>query len=144
MSFSEKNCAIPTVWCGKGAMPRGRREDSYYYRSGTSYECSQKGYAAGMYGERKKHLPSSSLQQIKYIGEVYEQNFRKKGVSTLSQLISKCENMSSAQIRQFLEVVLTRKKSTIDQRAYNSVLLYLYRHGIGHLPPCSKISPSKE
>jgi len=78
--FDLSECAIPTVWCGRGNPPKRRAgDDKYYYKTGDRYECMQKGFGAGMHTERKKNLPENSLQQIKYVGDVYEKKFKGAG-----------------------------------------------------------------
>ena len=148
MAFNEKACAIPKIWCGeKDVYPKGYQEDSYYYKVGTRHECLKQGIGAGTYTERKRNLPKTSLQQIKYIGEKHEENFVSAGVKTIDGLIKKVTGMAPSQIKPFLEGVLSKettttarkKKVVVDTRAYNSVLLYLYRHGVTNLPGCKKV-----
>lgn len=142
MSFDIDKCAIPKIWCGKGAPPRRKAGDlKYYHKTGSRYDCVKVGYGAGKYGERKKHLPSQSLQQISYIGEVYEKNFKKIGITSTTDLIREVSTRSSREIDGLLKRVFTKKGNILDKRAYNSTLVFLYQHGIGHLPSCSKITP---
>lgn len=142
MSFNKKACAIPSVWCGDGPMPSSRYKDSIFYtREGTRSECVKKGFGAGKYQERNAHLPKTSLLQIKYVGEVYEEKFKKYGISTTTQLLKefKSSSASTSTIEKTLKSVFTKKDNKLDQRAYNSTLLYLYGNGIGKLPQCSKM-----
>lgn len=137
MSFNFEECAIPTVWCGDGRRPKRKKDsETVYYRTGSRYECMKKGFGAGMYTEKKKNLPASSIQQIKYVGEVYEKRFRLKGIKNLRGLHKHLQNSSSFQTQSLLQGVFTKKGGTLDRRAYNSTLMYLYRHGIGNLPRC--------
>jgi hypothetical protein len=141
MSFDVDRCSIPTVWCGSKSMPsRKKGEDKYYVRRGTPHECMKIGVGAGIYSERKKGIPATSLQNIKYVGEVYEKNFMKKRIRSLNELIKYASTHSSADIKKTLSSVFKKKGGAIDQRAYNSTLMYIYRRGIHELPQCLKIS----
>jgi len=92
-----------------------------------------------MHTERKKNLPENSLQQIKYVGDVYEKKFKGAGISTISALRSQMSRKSTLEIERFLKRIFTRKGGALDQRAYNSTTAHLYRHGNGSVPRCSKI-----
>lgn len=140
MSFKLQECSIPVIWCGNGDMPKKKvSSDTHYYKTGTRYECMKKGFGAGMHTERKANLPDSSLQNIKYVGDVYEERFKSQNINTISQLLNYSLKSTPRQIEALLREVFKRKKSGVDQRAYNSTLIYLYRHGNGNLPKCSKI-----
>ena len=115
-----------------------------YTKVGSRYECMQKGYGAGMYGEKKKGLPRTSLQQIKYVGETYEDNFKRNGIATTTQLISKLKGQPKSAIQNAIRRSVTKKGGVVDKRAYNHCLAYLYVHGINeesgkNLPPCYRI-----
>ena len=138
--FDEKKCDIPTIWCGESDKPPKKRKDgSYYYKTGTRYECMKKGFGAGSSIEKKEHRPKDSLQQIKYIGEKHEKNFKKKGIKTTTALIKYCKGKDPKEIEKFLKGALKNSNGVTDTRSYNCVLLYLYKHGTGNLPSCVKI-----
>lgn len=142
MSFRFEDCSIPTLWCGDGEMPsRGKNDESYYYKTGTLSSCVKKGYAAGMYETLKKNLSSSSLQNIKYIGETYELNFKDEGIKDIPSLVRVIRSSTSSEIRDLLEYVFTKKDGKLDERAYNSTLMFLYKNGVDSriLPSCRKI-----
>ncbi len=143
MSFKLEYCAIPTVWCGKSNTPPSTkpRDMIRYTDTGTRYECMQQGYGAGMYGEKKKGLPKTSLRQIKYVGEVYEANFKRNGISTTTQLVNKLRGKSKSVIQNTIRKAVTKKGGAIDKKAYNHCLVYLYFHGVyGRiLPSCYRL-----
>lgn len=130
-----ERCIIPELWCGKGRVPR--RQGKRYTRKGTSFECMKKGFGAGMYKEKAKHLPENSLQRIKYIGETYEANFRRKRVTTLEGLVRKVNNLNTKrQKERFLKSAVTKANDVLDSKAYNSLMLFLYSHNVRGLPDC--------
>lgn len=139
--FKESDCYIPTLWCGeKNTIPTKRsKNDTYYYKVGSRYECLKVGFGAGSSTERKQNLPLTSIEQIKYIGDSHSESFRKEGVSTTTRLITMMKGKSIDEIETYLKKVLKKSNDQVDMRAYNSVLLYLYRHGISELPKCAKI-----
>lgn len=133
-------CAIPTVWCGKGAPPKRKPKDLKYYSGvGSRYTCMQKGFGAGAASERRKHLADNSLQQIRYVGDVYEAKFKKSRVANTDQLLREARSKNKAQLKTLLRRVFTRRKGGLDKRAYNSTIVFLYQNGVGHVPACSKI-----
>lgn len=138
--FNPKDCVIPTVYCGnKKKIPKSEKGVTYA-RKGTSYECLQKGYGAGYYSEKAKHLKPSSLQRIKYVGDLYELNFKKRKINTTTSLITYSKTLSNEELKLFLGEVFLKKDGVVDMRAYNSTLLYLYNNGVyENLPPCTKI-----
>jgi hypothetical protein len=141
--FDPQDCSIPTVYCGKKKkIPvREKGADTHYVKKGTVHQCIQKGFGAGMAIERAKNLPVNSLQRIKYVGEVYESNFKKKKINNTTSLIKYSKTLTKEGLKTFLESVLIRKDDVVDMRAYNSTLLYLYKNGIyENLPSCSKIN----
>jgi hypothetical protein len=141
MAFNKKSCAIPTVWCGDGKMPTAHKDGMFYTREGTRSECVKKGFGAGKYQERNAHLPKTSLLQIKYVGETYEGKFKRYGITSTTQLLKefKSSKANPSMIEKTLKDIFTKKDHKLDQRAYNSTLLYLYGNGIGKLPQCSKM-----
>lgn len=137
--FDEGLCAIPAVYCGDGdTLPTKRDAEHYYYRFGTRSECLKKGFGAGTHIERKAGLSDDSLQQIKYVGPVHEKNFKRHGIASLTQLLTRYKKHSSG-IEDELSDILRKKGGGLDKRAYNSTLLYLHRHGVSKLPQCKKI-----
>jgi len=140
MSFEISKCAIPGVWCGKGAPPK-RKGLKWYHKTGSRYECMQKGFGAGAATERRKNLPDNSLQQIKYVGETYEKKFQKSRIADTDDLIQAAQRRTKASLKTLLRKIFTRRRGGLDKRAYNSTIVFLYQHGIGHVPPCSEIRP---
>jgi hypothetical protein len=145
-AFNPEGCMVPSVWCGekrlKDVDPSEAREKGVrYIRKGTPYECMKKGIGVGIAQQRKKNLPQNSLQHIKYIGELYEKNFRKNGIRTRTSLVQKMRGMDAEEKSEFLKGILVNSSDKVDYRAYNSVLLYLFSHGVDQdeLPRCSKI-----
>jgi len=137
MSFEIEKCAIPTVWCGKGAPPK-RKGLKWYSKTGSRYECMKKGFGAGTVAEKRKHLPDNSLQQIPYVGDVYEKKFKRNGISNTGQLLQEAQNRSRTGLRTLLQRIFTKRRGGLDKRAYNSTIVFLYQHGIGHVPSCSE------
>src|SRR5438552_17920486 len=109
MSFN-RQCAIPSVYCGTGKVPKSiKMIDGYpviYLRKGTPYECLQKGFGTGSASEKKKNLSPASLQNIKYIGSTHETKFRSRKVATINALVSKAKNSTSTTFDSFLRTVL--------------------------------------
>lgn len=135
--FDISMCAIPTVWCGQGEIPRKQRnKDSYYFKKGTPYECMQKGFGAGMITERKTTMDENSLQQIKYVGETYEDLFISMGIENIDDLQRYALENDRVEFSSLLDNVLVKKGGAKDTRAYNSVLAHLYRRGVKRLPSC--------
>ena len=138
--FKKEDCYLPTIWCGESnTLPKKGRGDTYYKKVGTRYECLKQGFGAGTHTERKQNLPVDSLEQIKYIGPEHSLSFKRKGIKSLDQLIKEMSTKSASGIEGFLKKVLSKSNNVIDMRAYNSVLLYLYRNGNSNLPACKKI-----
>lgn len=145
MSFKVAKCKIPTIYCGASKKIPSLKEstsiDSYYYKKGTATECVKKGYAAGMINEKLKNLPKNSIQQIKYVGEIYEKRFAIKKIKTTTQLINYVKKNNKTSIDKLLKNVYKKSNGTFDSRAYNSTLIFLYTNGYNNLPTCKKISP---
>ncbi len=140
MSFKPNTCKIPTVYCGKGNYKNAIAPDNTrYIRKGTALECISKGVAVGIMMEKAKRLPKNSLQHIKYVGETYEKKFKRQGIKTLSQLITFGKKNSAIKLKSLLQQVFKKSDNIVDQRAYNSTLIILYRNGNSKLPPCKKI-----
>ena len=135
--FNPKICAIPKVWCGRRNQKRNTNE-SRYTRKGKSYECLQQGIGAGIYQERKARLNTNSLQHIRYITPSYESELGRRNLRTLNQLVGFARRYP-IQLDDILHAALRRRDGTLDLRAYNSVLLYLYNQGITNLPACIRL-----
>lgn len=139
-NFKEKDCYLPTIWCGESdTLPKKGKNDTYYRKVGSRYECLKQGFGAGTYTERKQNLPAKSLEQIKYIGPEHNSAFQAEGINNLDQLVRETSTRSASSIEKLLKSILTKSNKVIDMRAYNSILLYLYRHGNSNLPVCKKI-----
>lgn len=143
MSFDRRKCAIPTVYCGNGDIPkRDYNSDTYYFKKGTPYECLRVGYGVGSAIERKKTLTNNSLQQIKYVGDVYENNFKGHNINNMGDLINYAKKYSKTDfaIENLLKNVFTKSNNTLDKKAYNSTLLFLYgKDSLLKLPSCKVI-----
>lgn len=133
-----ERCRIPVVWCGNGPVPRPRG-NKRYTRKGTAHECLKVGVGAGMYSERKKTLPATSVQHIPYIGPVHERNFASNRIRTLNDLRTRMKSLSKKGKRDLLVRVLQKKGGGLDKRAYNSVIYYLYERKMKDLPLCDRI-----
>lgn len=139
--FNIDRCRIPKVYCGKGDWKTSSpNKYSKYYKKGTNYECLRSGIGAGMMIEKKKSLSKNSLQNIPYVGPVYEANFKKKKITTLSKLEEKVEDMKTNDIKKLLEGVFTKSNGNIDYKGMNSTILYLYGEGYHNMPECKRIS----
>ncbi len=127
------------VYCGNAAaVPTRDGNASRYTRAGTPHECLKQGIGAGSAQERIKNVPQDSLQRIKYIGPTYDAKFQQQNIHTRTDLVRRMQQTSPDHIFKLLRRILVRNNS-LDARAYNSVLLYLYEHGNTKLPPCKKI-----
>ena len=138
MSFTIEECAIPTVWCGNRRRPEGIRNNSYYTRNGTRYECLRKGIGIGKYGNR--NLPEDSLQNIKYIGQTYDSKFSNEGITGIRSLKSHCRRESTSNTRNLLLRVFRKTSGGLDTRAYNSTIHYLYVNGCTKVPRCIRMA----
>jgi hypothetical protein len=137
MSFDPNQCDIPSVWCGKRTRPKtgnGKR----YTRNGTPYECMQQGFGAGHYTERNRRLPNNSLLQLKYVTDIHEQRFIEYGINTKNDLLNHLNNLNQSEKRELLEYIFT-SNNTLDKKAYNSTLMFLYNQSMQTLPNCSYI-----
>ena len=139
MAFRFSECAIPTVWCGKGARPaRDPEKETRYKKVGSRTECMQKGFGAGKYTEIGKRLPNNSLERIKYVNGDHVQEFRDQDITTTTQLINFAQNHTTEELQTLLRDVFGHG-NTLEKKPHNAVLMYLYRHGVGELPRCSRI-----
>lgn len=140
--FVLSECDIPVVWCGKSDKPPKKTKDgSYYYKTGTRHECLQKGFGAGTHIERNNNLPANSLQQIKYVGEKHEKDFKKAGIKTTDDLRKEMRGRTTSEMEKILKRILVKSDGVLDARAYNCVIVYLYKNGVGAVPACKKIIP---
>lgn len=147
--FDPSKCLIPTAWCGRGPVPAQRRDlakNIKYVREGTKDECLQKGFGAGVFSEKAKTLAPSSLQNIKYVGDVYERKFREAGIQTLKQLKDRVEDSTKEPNKALISRAVTKKNGRVDSRAYNHVLLWLYQNGVTQtkLPLCHKLTAESD
>lgn len=134
MSFDIDRCRIKKYWCGEAAAVPNTKE---YKGVGTRHQCLQQGFGAGMYSEKRKSLPSTSLQQIAYIGPDMEANFKNMGIFTNKDLLLKMKKLDANGKEKLLKKVLQNKNNTLNGKAYNSVILFLHGNGILKLPQCS-------
>jgi hypothetical protein len=135
VTFNKEACIVRKVYCGEGSIPAPTKTVKYS-RKGTGYECLQKGVGIAQWEHRKKTLSIISLQQLTYIGPVYEANFKKQKITSLPTLVKKLKNKSAADKHRIIRKACTRKDQSVDQRAVNSVLLFLYTRGTTSLPNC--------
>ena len=99
-----------------------------------------------MHKEKAQHLPAVSLQRIKYVGPAYAQNFQEnENIATTEALVARVAGMRGravrTNVRNLIRTQVTKANGTVDKRAYNSVLMYLYQHGTpaNKLPRCVRI-----
>lgn len=140
-AFNPDDCATPTFYCGDdpAVPPRIPGKDTFYSRHGTPRECLTKGFGAGMYSERAKHLPVDSLQKIKFVGEKYEANFAVEKIKNVDDLGWYVHNHTVSQIDAMLRRVFQKKGGVLDLKAYNATLLYLYKRGEPRIPNCQRM-----
>ena len=119
MSFDTNRCIMKNIYCGNGNIPNNKK--NLYSKVGSPYECLKKGFGSGMYNEKKKTLSINSLQQISYVGDLMEQNFKNNGFNVIPH-------------------ILINKDGKLNIKAYNSVLLFLHNNGIKNLPRCKIIN----
>ncbi len=138
MSFDIDKCIIKKVWCGNAdQIPSSRKK--HYKKVGSRYECLKQGFGAGSHIERSNNLPKNSLQHISYIGPKMESNFKANNIQTISQLKTDMKNKSALTKDNFLKKILVNSDGTLNKKAYNSVISYLYQNGILNLPSCKTI-----
>jgi len=123
------------MYCGdKKHVPSG------YSRKGSSYECLQRGFGIADWTHRKKAISKNSLQQIPYVGPVYEANFKGLGITGITKLISILKSLSKNDKNKLIKKGCTRKNGGIDQKAVNSILMFLHDRGMTNLPNCKIVS----
>lgn len=135
MSFNKSACIVRKLYCGDNGIPKDTATKKYS-RKGTSYECMRKGYGTADWEHRKKGLSKTSLQQIMYVGPVYEANFRKQKIYSIKSLINKTAGLSTKEKREIISAGCRRKNGAIDQKAFNAVVLFLHEQGLKDLPAC--------
>jgi len=135
MSFNKSNCIIRKTFCGNGSVPADSSTKKYS-RAGTPYECLKKGIGVGTWETKKAGLSSGSLQTISYIGPVYESNFKKKKIYTTATLVSKMRPLSGAEKKRIISGACSKANGAVDQKAVNSVILFLHSRKVGSLPSC--------
>jgi len=139
MSFNPDTCIIRKLYCGNGNIPTNTFNSTHKYsKRGTPYQCLQKGIGMGVWTERHKQLFSESLLNITYVSETIEQNFKKENIETISQLLQKINSLNSQQINRLLNKIC-KEKGTINHKAKNTILLFLYNQNIQNLPSCKFI-----
>lgn len=140
-SFNLSECAIPTYWCGTSEIPPKSKDPLMrYLRAGTRTECLRIGVGVGKYSTLKKDLAPTSLQQIKYVGEAYEESFRRAGFNNTTELLAYARIRPPSEIEKLLKRVFTKSSNVLDARAYNSTLVFLYKNGVSSLPKCNRIT----
>jgi hypothetical protein len=135
MVFNKSNCIIRKIYCGNGNLPKDTSTKKYS-RKGSNYECLQRGYGIADWEHRKKNLPEKSLQQIPYIGQTYEANFKKHKISSIDSLFNKIEVLSAEQKKELLLKICRKSTNAIDYKAFNSVILFLHERRVKNLPNC--------
>lgn len=130
-----ETCIIRKIYCGDGKIPKDTRKKKYS-RKGTSYECLQRGYGIADWEHRKKNLSKTSLQQIIYVGPSYEARFKRKHIYSITSLLKVLQNLSASEKKDIIEYACTKKNGSIDQKAVNSVIVFLHDRGIKSLPRC--------
>ena len=136
--FKVDDCLIPSVYCGKGNIPR-KKGNKRYVRRGTASECLVLGIGAGIYQERNKNLDRGSVMNIKYVGDYYERKFRNRNIRSISDLKRYVRNRRSSEIKGFLEEISRNRQGRVDKRVFNSVVLFLYLEGVYWVPDCKYI-----
>ena len=104
MTFSRSKCVIRKIYCGEGRPPADTY-DVKYSRKGSRAECLKRGFGAAMWAQKKKDLSRNSLQQISYIGPVYEKNFKRLKLGTIPKLIDELSNKTAAQKKDIITKV---------------------------------------
>ena len=135
MTFNKKACVIRKMYCGtQSTVPKN------YSRKGTPYECLKKGFGIADWEHRKKNLPKLSLQQIMYIGPVYEKNFKKQKIYSITGLLKKVAGITAKEKKTIIVKGCMRSSGAVDQKAFNSIVLFLHDHGVTNLPSCKLVS----
>jgi hypothetical protein len=139
------NCLIPTQYCGDITNPlptKNIRENIKYTKRGTPSSCMKKGVGVGIHIEKKNNLSSLSLQQIKYVGQHYEDKFKRNRINTIIDLIKYIKTHSKEHNERLLKNVVKMRNNSVDYKAYNSIIHYLYfsnEVSLSKIPFCKKI-----
>lgn len=137
MSFDSKKCYIPTVYCGNKEKQYPYYEnENKYIRKGTTEQCLKKGFGAALAQENKKRIPLDSLQQIRYVGVKFEEDFKENGIHNIPMLIQFVKDNSVDQIDNLLTTIFTNSNGTLNTKGLNSTLLYLFKNGNSNIPQC--------
>lgn len=136
------DCIIRKMYCGnKNTIPADTWE-TRYSRMGTRYECLRKGFGVGNSKERTKNLPRNSLQTITYVGPVYENNFQQQGINNTDELVRRMSSrqLSVRQKKDILNAGCLKDNNVIDQKAFNSIIFWLWNKNVPNLPMCTIIN----
>lgn len=122
---SKIRCQIPEFWCGDKEFPKRNEKDLVYYsRNGSRHECLKRGIGVGRYMNEKP--PTSSIRNIRYVGEKLEERFIQMGIRTLKDLYNETK------VQDFdntLRWCCTQSDGKINKKAYNSVIWHLLEMG---------------
>jgi len=130
-------CKIPTVYCGmQDKQYPYYDKNNKYVRQGTQSECMRKGFGASMAIQTKKSLREDNLQQIRYVGTKFNDNFIAEGIRTIPELLNRARILSIPFLDRLLRKVFTNANGTLNGKGYNSVILFLYDNGLRNLPEC--------
>ena len=135
MVFNKSACLVRKVYCGNGKVPPDTATVKYS-RKGTQYECLRKGYGIADWEHRNKSLSKNSLQRIMYIGPKYEENFKKLKIYSTKSLVTKTAGLTKEEKKALVAKGCRRENGSVDQRAFNAVILFLYNQGQQELPSC--------
>lgn len=135
MVFNKSKCIIRKTFCGNGNVPKDTATKKYS-RKGTTNECLKKGFGIAQWELRNKNLPKNSLQQIMYIGPIYESNAKKIKINTIKGLIKKISELTISEKLVLLKKICNKSNNCIDQKALNSIILFLNDNGVKNLPSC--------
>ena len=133
MSFVKSKCVIRKIYCGEKPIPHDTATVKYS-RAGSSYECMKRGYGAALANTRQ--LTTKDVRNIKYIGDAYAKNLKRKRITSLNTLVSKTKNMTAAEKKALFMSCCKKSNGIVDHRAVNSLIMYLYEKGVDQLPAC--------
>ncbi len=92
-----------------------------------------------MHTERRKALPSTSLQTIPYVGDVFARKFGARGIRDTTRLLRHIRRSGASASDSLLRDVFTKANGSLDVRALNSTLLFAHDRGLVDLPPCQRL-----
>lgn len=139
MSFDKTKCVVRTFYCGNSRNLPPDTSSTKYSRHGTPHECMKRGYGMGSWTEVSKQLPPNSVRHIRYIGPVYEENFRRYGMSSLNRVVTKFSGLTAQEKNILLRKCCRKRNNIVDLKAYNFVLLFLHSKGVKNLPSCKVV-----